>query len=239
MRKALLLLAVTLITGCTQLSLVGEEVRQEKLRIKWIGQAGFMIESGEERIYIDPYSASIDLLKGEIILITHADFDHCDQPSINRLLKEEGMVFATIDCGMKLGVSNFMAVEPEKNYTFNDIKIMTVHAYSLTDNQHARGMGVGYVFEIEGYRIYYAGDTELIPELTNLKDIDIAILPVSIEEYSMNKDDAVTAARIINANYTIPMQTPDIQTAREFKSRLPDLNVELLTDKDLVFYEKE
>ncbi len=237
MKKTAIVLLILLIAGCTQLeSFLGEE-KKVRLRIKWIGQAGFMIENDKTRIYIDPYSMSVDSLKGDIILVTHADFDHCDPASISRLLKHDGIVLATADCGVKLNVNNLVIVEPEKNYTVKGINITTVHAYSLTDPQHTKGTGVGYIINISGFRIFHAGDTELTPELAEIRDIDIAILPVSNEEYSMNKEDAAVAARLINATYTIPMQHPNIQTARAFKDSLPDMNVEILSNKDLVFYE--
>jgi L-ascorbate metabolism protein UlaG (beta-lactamase superfamily) len=212
--------------------------REERLRIKWLGQAGFMIEGEDLRIYVDPFAIGVNELKGDAIFITHADFDHCDLASINQLLKDSGTIYSPPDCGIKLGVSNLILIEPENTYLFESIEVETVHAYSASDPAHPRGSGVGFIFNIAGLRIYHAGDTEVIPEIGDLENIDIAILPIGLEEHSMNKEDAAVAARIINANITIPMQFPNPEYAKEFASQLPDMNIELLLNRDLVIYQE-
>lgn len=68
---------------------------------------------------------------------------------------------------------------------------------------HKRGLGVGYIVEINGVRIYHAGDTDRIPEMKEIK-VDIVLLPIG-GTYTMNVKDAVEAAKDIKAKYYIPM----------------------------------
>lgn len=239
-KESLLLIALLLIAGCPQLKgILGGEEQKVKLRIKWLGQAGFMIENNNKRLYVDPFTIPSNSLKGDAILVTHGDFDHCDQASINQLLKNDAIVFTSADCGTRLlWVNNLIIVKPGNNYTLGSVHIETVDAYSTRDSQHAKGLGVGYIITIEGIRIYHAGDTEVIPEMGSFGHIDVAILPISNEEHSMSPSEAAVAARLLNANYTVPMQYSSNQEARDFASSISDLDVEILSNKDLIFYEE-
>jgi L-ascorbate metabolism protein UlaG (beta-lactamase superfamily) len=95
----------------------------------------------------------------------------------------------------------------------DDIKIEAVSAYNTTPGReqfHPKGRGNGYVLTLDGLRIYIAGDTEDIPEMANLKDIDIAFLPCN-QPYTMTVDQLVNAAKVIKPKVLFPYhysQTP-------------------------------
>jgi L-ascorbate metabolism protein UlaG (beta-lactamase superfamily) len=87
----------------------------------------------------------------------------------------------------------------------NGFNIQTIPAYNNNKTFHKRiNQWVGYVVEIEGARIYHAGDTDLIEELKELKNIDIALLPVG-GTYTMDAKEAARAVDLIKPKIAIPM----------------------------------
>jgi L-ascorbate metabolism protein UlaG (beta-lactamase superfamily) len=93
----------------------------------------------------------------------------------------------------------------------DDITIEAVPAYNTTPGReqfHPKGRDNGYILTLDGLRIYIAGDTEDIPEMANLKDIDIAFLPCN-QPYTMTIDQAVNAAKIIKPDVLFPYHYND------------------------------
>ena len=87
-----------------------------------------------------------------------------------------------------------------------DITIKAVPAYNYTEGHtqfHPKGRDNGYILSLDGLRIYIAGDTEDIPEMAEIKDIDIAFLPCN-QPYTMTIDQLVNAAKIIKPKVLFP-----------------------------------
>lgn len=169
--------------------------------IHWLGHSSFKI-TGEKIIYIDPYQID-DTEKADIILITHPHYDHLSLEDINKIRKENTIILAPEDARDKL--SDFKPVKPYQFLTIEGIKIETIPAYNTDKQFHPKEKNwVGYVIEINGKRIYHAGDTDLIPEMEELKDIDIAMLPIG-GTYTMDVTEAVQAVNIIEPKIAIPM----------------------------------
>ena len=91
-----------------------------------------------------------------------------------------------------------------------DIKLEAVPAYNTPgrDKFHPKGRDNGYILTLGGTRIYIAGDTEDIPELKQVKDIDIAFLPVN-QPYTMTPEQAIRATRIIRPRILYPYHYGD------------------------------
>ncbi len=199
--------------------------------IKWLGHASFKL-TGEKIIYIDPWKTKDDE-KADIILITHEHFDHCSIEDIKKLSTSETDIFITPDCQSKLRdvKGNVKLVEPNKEYESHGIKIETVHAYNTNKKFHPKENDwVGYIITINNKRIYHAGDTDLIPEMSNLKNIDIALMPVS-GTYVMTAEEAAKAAELFNPIVAIPMHCGDIVGKDEDKDKFKELcksNTEIL-----------
>lgn len=162
------------------------------LEISWLGHAGFKIKNGDQVIYIDPYNVSFGE-KADLILCTHDHFDHKDEKSITVLSKSETEVL--------VGGENIHEGEERE---MNGVKIKAVPAYNLTKPFHPKGKGVGFVIEIEGKKIYHAGDTDKIPEMAELGEIDLALLPIG-GTYTMDALEAVEAVKVIKPKKVIPM----------------------------------
>ena len=88
----------------------------------------------------------------------------------------------------------------------HEIVLEAVPAYNITPGHerfHPKGNGNGYVLTFDGFRVYVAGDTEDIPEMADLKDVDVAFLPVN-QPYTMTVDQCVAAATAFKPKVLIP-----------------------------------
>ncbi len=182
-------------------------------QIKWLGHSGFEI-IGEKKIFIDPFQIQGIQDKADIILITHGHYDHLSQEDIKKIALPSTTIAITPDGQSSL--RNFpgkvILVEPNKEYVIDGIKIQTVPMYNINKHFHPKqNEWVGYIIESEGKKIYHAGDTDIIPEMENLKskNIDIALLPIS-GTYVMTATEAAKAAQIINPKLAIPMHYGNI-----------------------------
>ncbi len=114
-------------------------------------------------------------------------------------------------------------MKPGDVLTVDGIKIETVPSYNTDKEFHPKENGwLGFIIEIQGVRIYHAGDADFIPEMKDLS-VDIALLPVS-GTYVMTAAQAAEAALAINPELAIPMHYGAIvgseQDALDFKQAL-------------------
>ena len=170
-------------------------------KIQWLGHDCFLIKS-DLIIYFDPFQIKTGP-KADIIFVTHPHYDHCSPEDIKKIAKEDTIIVTEKDSAKMLtGKIEIMKVGEEK--TVKGIKVKAVPAYNIGKTFHTKDKGwLGFVVEIEGVKIYHAGDTDFIPEMKNIKT-DIALLPVS-GTYVMTADEAVKAALTIKPQIAIPM----------------------------------
>ena len=169
--------------------------------IKWLGHDGFMIDASKT-ICIDPYQILTDK-KADLILITHDHFDHCSPEDIAKIQHEKSIVITEKDSAKKIS-GEVRTIKPGEAITIDNIRIEGVRAYNVNKNFHPKTNDwLGFIVDVDGVKIYHAGDTDLIPEMADLKT-DIAFLPVS-GTYVMTADEAIEAAKLINPAIAIPM----------------------------------
>ncbi len=171
--------------------------------IHWLGHDTFKITGRDVTVFTDPFR-----LKGtgsaDIILITHDHYDHCSPEDVRKVQTEGTVIVATPDCAGKLS-GDVRTVRPGDRIEVRGVKIEAVPAYNTDKEFHPRNKGwVGYVFEVDGRRIYIAGDTDYIPEMKTFRDVDVALLPVS-GTYVMTAEEAVKAALDIGPKVAVPM----------------------------------
>jgi L-ascorbate metabolism protein UlaG (beta-lactamase superfamily) len=174
---------------------------------KWIGHASFVFRSGDNVIYIDPFRLSSGYETADYVFITHSHFDHLSRDDIDKISGKKTTVIAPIEAEQKLQNYNVMTVEPGKRYTVEGIEFSTVPAYNIKKerlNYHPRTNNwVGYIIEIEGKKIYHAGDTDFVEEMKNI-NCDLALLPIG-GTYTMDVEEAIAASKYINSSYFAPM----------------------------------
>lgn len=175
--------------------------------LQWLGHASFKI-TGEKNIYIDPFQIKKAYHDADIIIITHEHFDHCSIEDLKKVVTPETIVVTTPDCQSKfsaIDIKDIQLVEPNKKYIVAGISIETIPAYNTNKQFHPHDNAwVGVVVTMNGKRIYHAGDTDKIPEMSTLKNIDIALLPVS-GTYVMTAQEAAEATKQFNPKVAVPM----------------------------------
>ena len=142
--------------------------------------------------------------KADLLFITHEHGDHFDKEAIRLLSKDETKLVMNKRCAEMYGSG--LTMENGQTYLVDDIKVEAVPAYNTTEGRqqfHPKGRDNGYILTLDGLRIYIAGDTEDIPEMASIKDIDIAFLPCN-QPYTMTPEQLVKAAKTIKPKVVFP-----------------------------------
>lgn len=198
--------------------------------ISFIKHGSLMITYEGLQIQVDPVTMFADYStfpKADFILITHEHGDHLDSVAINQLTKNNTRIIINQSSRDIISKGDVMKNGDSLHLTEN-IKIEAVPAYNTTEGRekfHPRHRDNGYIVNIEDVRIYIAGDTEDIPELKELKDIDIAFLPVN-QPYTMTVDQAINAANMFSPKILYPYHFGDTDV-KPIKSRLEDYGIEV------------
>jgi L-ascorbate metabolism protein UlaG (beta-lactamase superfamily) len=185
-------------------------------KIHFINHDCFRFE-GEVVVYTDPFHVPEGLPKADLVLISHDHFDHCSPEDLDKI-KKDGTTFVAIAACQKQLSGDVKIVKPGDKLQAQGVEIEVVPAYNTDKDFHPKAQGhAGYLFILGGQRIYFAGDTDHIPEMKDIR-CDIALLPVS-GTYVMTAEQAVEAARDIGAKVVIPMHYGDIVGTREDAER--------------------
>lgn len=177
-------------------------------------------------VYVDPLGEYADytrLPKADAILVTHEHYDHLDTVAVDALRKPGTVIVGSPNVALEVKDARVIPHFQEQEL-IPGIRIETVPAYNTSPDQlqfHPRERGDnGYVISFGRTRVYVAGDTEPIPEMARLRDIDIMFLPVN-QPYTMKPHQAAEAARTIGAPIFFPYHTTDTDT-RLIVSELAD-----------------
>ena len=174
--------------------------------------ASIRIQYDGKEIEVDPVTKlgnkTIDyasMPKADYLLVTHEHFDHFNQDAIKLLTTGKTRFVTNQRCADMYGSGEVMN-NGDKLQISDDFTIEAVPAYNYTEGHtqfHPKGRDNGYILTIDGLRIYIAGDTEDIPEMSAIKDIDIAFLPCN-QPYTMTPEQLIKAARIIKPKVVFP-----------------------------------
>jgi L-ascorbate metabolism protein UlaG (beta-lactamase superfamily) len=171
------------------------------------GQSAFKItNSNGEVIYIDTFKNFKDAPKADYYFITHNHRDHFN-PALALKLKKETTHFIfpahVKKSGSDRGIGTDIMTAGESKKIGN-LEVMAIPAYNPHKIMHPRYKEyVGYIIQVDNYRIYHAGDTDFIPEMKGLRP-EIAMLPVGGGP-TMGWEQAVEAAKAIEPGVVIPM----------------------------------
>ena len=173
-------------------------------------------------IYFDPVTAGAqpvtdytDLPKADYIFVTHNHGDHLDSLAIAQLLKEGTKIICNPGSAEKVASVTVEGINApvvaalangESFETAEGWKIDAVPAYNISEekqNFHPKGVGNGYVLTVNDFRLYVAGDTEEIEELSALKDIDVAFLPCNLP-FTMTPGQCASAAKMFSPKVLFP-----------------------------------
>lgn len=176
-------------------------------RLTWLGHDSFRLE-GPPVIYFDPWQLKGNLPAADLVLVSHEHHDHCSPDDVYKIRVPGTAIVAP--AGAVAQLPGARVVQPGDQLSLKGVEIEAVRAYNLNKFRspgkpfHPREAGhVGYVVTVQGVRLYFAGDTDHIPEMASIR-CDVAILPVS-GKYVMTVEEAAEAARVLNPKIVVPM----------------------------------
>ena len=214
--------------------------------VNWFGHASFYFTdiNGNNIYFVDPFQLNNRAKeKADIIFITHAHPDHFSQKDIDQIIKSDSIIVAPPDILDKINIEEErkISVKPNKTYEVKGFKFQTIPAYNTHPdklNFHPKSNNwVGFIFELNGQKVYHAGDTDFTAEMKKLINLNlyIALLPMD-GIYCMDPNEAADAANAIAAQITIPMhyknQNPGIyqELEKKFKSLVKNSKVVILEE---------
>lgn len=202
------------------------------IELSFIGHGTLMFRVNGFVIHIDPvrsFGSYSDMPKADLILVTHEHGDHLDTTLVNQLRKAGTIMYCNAKSASQVKWAEVM--KPGDKRKVKEITIEAVYAYNIKNKRpdgqpyHPRGEGNGYVITIGNKRIYVAGDTENIPEMKELKNIDVAFLPMNLP-YTMTPEMTADAAKSFRPSILYPYHYGDTKTD-EIVNLLKDSGIEV------------
>ena len=191
-----------------------------ELEISFIGHGTLMLKFGTKIIHIDPYSQVGDyskLPKADIVLITHEHGDHLDLEALQQIRTADTTIVMSASCSDQ--IENGIVMKNGDVREIDGLKIEAVPAYNMIHKRdngqyfHPRGVGNGYILTFGEKRVYIAGDTENIPEMKSLENIDCAFLPMNLP-YTMTSEMVADAAKAFRPKILYPYHYGDTDTSK-------------------------
>jgi L-ascorbate metabolism protein UlaG (beta-lactamase superfamily) len=199
--------------------------------VHWLGHACFKF-TGSKAVYIDPYQ-----IEGgetaDVILITHDHYDHLSMEDIEKVRGSKTVIVVPESASGSIK-GNVKTMKAGDRIEVEGIEIQAVPAYNIGKKFHPKEEShVGYVFRVDDVTYYHSGDSDLIPEMSDIKT-DVAFLPVG-GTYTMNAEEAARAAAAIGPKVAVPMHWGAIVGSREDAEKfekLCDCDVRILKQEE-------
>ncbi|MFC2137563.1 MBL fold metallo-hydrolase [Bacteroidota bacterium] len=167
--------------------------------------AGIKIEMDDILIYADPLVVD-DATKANYIYITHSHLDHFSKSDVRKLSTQETIIIGPKTVTKKIKDCPFKTAVVGEKFDFGRIKCEVVESYNINSKIHKPGSKyVGYVLTCDKVKIYIAGDTDFIPEMEELENITVAIIPIGTGKTAMDPLSAAKAANLIKPKIVIPV----------------------------------
>ena len=189
------------------------------LKIRWIGQSGYILSDGKKEVCIDPYLSDVvnritnrprmvdapflpEQLKSDIVICTHNHLDHVDIDAIPLMKKDNMLFLAPSDAEntlLECGVVDYKAFDKGTVVKIGGFELEAVFADHTVP-------AVGVIVKHGGITMYFSGDTEYNKKLEELKEynIDIMFICINGKLGNMNVDDAIELTKIINPKVGVP-----------------------------------
>jgi L-ascorbate metabolism protein UlaG (beta-lactamase superfamily) len=200
---------------------------QGDLVISFLGHSSFIMSWSGKIIHVDPVSEEADytqLPKADLILITHEHYDHLDLKAVSLIKTATTKIVGSPEVGKQ--IRGVIVLRNGETQTVDNFTIEATPAYNIKHMRapgkpfHPQGVGNGYIVTLGDKRLYIAGDTENIPEMTQLQNIDIAFLPMNLP-YTMTPEMVAAAVSMFRPKVLYPYHQGETDTA-ELVSLLKD-----------------
>lgn len=229
--------------------IVGENFAKEVsyMKLTYLGHSALIIEEGDFKAIIDPFISGNELATAKVeditgithIFVTHGHADHIgDTEEIAKA--NDALIISNAEISDYFGEKGYkthaMHIGGSYNFDFGRVKLTpALHgsAISTEDGKVDGGNPCGFVIEVNGNKVYHAGDTGLTLDMQLLghEDVDVALLPIG-GNFTMDIQDALEAVQMIKPKVTIPIHydTFDLIKADpfEFKEKNQSFKTEVL-----------
>ncbi|MBM4159656.1 MAG: MBL fold metallo-hydrolase [Ignavibacteria bacterium] len=211
---------VSLVCGQTKFESDTLKSRDGNVIMTFLGHGSLIFEFKGKIVYVDPVSRYADFTqmpKADLILVTHEHGDHLDVAAIEKIRTEKTQLAYTQACANS--VRGGLVLKNGDERVIQGIEVEAVPAYNIVHMRsegvpfHSKGSGNGYVMTFGEMRIYVAGDTENIPEMSALAKIDCAFLPMNLP-YTMTPEMVAEAAKRIKPKILYPYHYGNTNTAQ-------------------------
>lgn len=198
--------------------------------------SSFQIKSADKVIYIDPVETTGGD-KADYIFITHAHPDHLSLKTIEQIVKPETVFICPQSVFKKLSGKNYeiVKIKPGEVVELDKVRCEAISEYNTRNvflwiKAHPRSkQHTGFILTFNNnMRIYHAGDTDYIPEMKSIKNINVAMVPIGGDNLTMNAEEAANLINEIGPDIAIPMhyELMDSNRLKDFKSMV-DKNIEV------------
>ncbi|HIF12140.1 MAG TPA: MBL fold metallo-hydrolase [Dehalococcoidia bacterium] len=177
-----------------------------------LDHATFIMGWDGKTIYVDPVGGTgrfADLPTPDLILVTDIHGDHMNAETLTAISTAQTTIVAPAAVAEQLPASlmgRTVSLANGQTGMFSEIGVEAIPAYNLTEDRlrfHDKGRGNGYVVTVGGTRIYIAGDTEDVPEMRALRNIDVAFVPMNLP-YTMTEEQAASGVNAFNPGIVYP-----------------------------------
>lgn len=170
-------------------------------QIHWLGHAGFRID-GPPLIAINPWRVARTPFRADVILISNDAYDHCSPADIDKLRGPHTLIIGNPGAALAFG-PEVKVLRPWQSINVGAARITAVPAYTFNAHHPVAKGELGFVISIGYYDIYYAGCTDLVPELAQVR-ADVAILPIAAGPGTLTLERQAALARQLGASWVIP-----------------------------------
>lgn len=184
-------------------------------------RASIRIQGERAVFYVDPFKIVGEPKDADVIFITHSHWDHLSIDDIKKVMSEKTYFIAPVECMDKISESgikldgNFTVIT-DKSFNMDgtaqwfhmddlNCKFYNFLSYNIGKPFHPKSSNyVGYVLIIDGKTFCVCGDTDVTPELENLKDIDVLFIPIG-GRYTMGGEEAAALTNKISPKIVVPI----------------------------------
>ncbi|MCL3882274.1 MBL fold metallo-hydrolase [Marivita sp. GX14005] len=177
-----------------------------------VEHASFVMQTPAGTIYVDPVGAAdrySDLPAPDLILITHEHGDHYNAETLGAVMTDQTRMItnpAVFDMLPEDLASRASAMANGDEMDMDGITVNAIPAYNMTEGRlqfHPEGRDNGYVLDFGGFRVYISGDTEDIPAMRELENIDLAFVCMNLP-FTMDASAAASAVSDFAPTFVYP-----------------------------------